>query len=104
MGDYENFLFLLGSVFVPLFGVLLGHWAAGGPLDAEPRFRPALVLVWLAGFVAYQWALPPEVFFPGVVGAAWSTASPARSSTTRSARHSRRSSSPSPGAWAVHPR
>jgi purine-cytosine permease-like protein len=64
MGDYENFLFLLGSVFVPLFGVLLGHWVAGGPLDAEPRFRPALVLVWLAGFVAYQWALPPEVFFP----------------------------------------
>ena len=64
MGDYENFLFLLGSVFVPLFGVLLGHWAAGAPLDEEPRFRPALVLVWVAGFLTYQWALPPEVFFP----------------------------------------
>jgi putative hydroxymethylpyrimidine transporter CytX len=64
MGDYENFLFLLGSVFVPLFGVLLGHWAAGAPLDDDTRFRPGLVLVWLAGFVAYQWALPPEVFFP----------------------------------------
>ena len=71
MGDYENFLFLLGSVFVPLFGVLLGHWVAAsgaagaGGRAAEPRFRPALVLVWVAGFVTYQWALPPEVFFPG---------------------------------------
>jgi purine-cytosine permease-like protein len=67
MSDYENFLFLLGSVFVPLFGVLLGHWlAAGGRPDArEPRFRPALVLVWIAGFLAYQWALPPDVFLPG---------------------------------------
>ena len=36
-------------------------------------------------------------------GCAWSTASPARSSTSRSARHCRRSSSPSCGAWAVHP-
>jgi nucleobase:cation symporter-1, NCS1 family len=70
MGDYENFLLLLGSVFVPLFGVLLGHWAAGGAeagrgAGVEARFRPALVAVWAAGFLAYQWALPREVFLPG---------------------------------------
>ena len=71
MSDYENFLFLLGSVFVPLFGVLLGHWTAGGTQpdehsdEREAGFRPALVLVWIAGFLAYQWALPPDVFLPG---------------------------------------
>ncbi len=66
MSDYENFLFLLGSVFVPLFGVLLGHWTAGGAHgdQREVRFRPALVLVWIAGFLAYHWALPPDVFLP----------------------------------------
>ena len=64
MSDYENFLFLLGSVFVPLFGVLLGHWVAGGADEREVRFRPTLMLVWVAGFMTYQWALPPEVFFP----------------------------------------
>jgi len=67
MSDYENFLFLLGSVFVPLFGVVLGHWMAGGVQrdERDVRFRPALVLVWIAGFLAYQWALPPEAFLPG---------------------------------------
>jgi putative hydroxymethylpyrimidine transporter CytX len=69
MGDYENFLLLLGSVFVPLFGVLLGHWVATGAegragAGREPRFRPALVAVWAAGVLTYQWALPREVFFP----------------------------------------
>ena len=67
LGNYEYFLFLLGSVFVPLFGVLLGHWAAGGahPDQREVRFRPASALVWVAGFLAYQWSLPPDVFLPG---------------------------------------
>jgi len=67
MSDYENFLFLLGSVFVPLFGVLLGHWVAGGAHadQREVRFRPASALVWVAGFLAYQWSLPPDVFLPG---------------------------------------
>ena len=28
LGSYEAFLFLLGSVFIPLFAVLLADWAA----------------------------------------------------------------------------
>ena len=62
-GDYETFLFLLGSVFVPLFGVVLATWVAGGLApDAdgsrEPEFRPANVVVWIAGVAVYHWINP----------------------------------------------
>jgi len=76
LGTFESFLFLLGSVFVPLFGVFLtdyfvlgrrdhteadlfgegegGAGRAGGP----PGFRPTALAAWLVGFVVYQWAVP----------------------------------------------
>jgi putative hydroxymethylpyrimidine transporter CytX len=57
--QYSSFLLLLGSFFVPLFGVLLAQWLAGhrDPF-AAPRFRPAQVVAWLAGFCLYQWLSP----------------------------------------------
>jgi nucleobase:cation symporter-1, NCS1 family len=58
LGSYETFLFLLGSVFVPLFAVLLADWLAGGlrsDVGHEPEFRPGMVLAWIAGFVVYHW-------------------------------------------------
>ena len=62
--SYQSFLFLLGSVFVPLFAVLLAHWLAAGRhytaddvFDA-PVWRPGLVAAWIAGFVLYQWLNP----------------------------------------------
>ena len=56
---YQDFLFLLGSFFVPLFGVLLAQWVAGerDPFRA-PEFRPGQILAWLAGFCLYQWLAP----------------------------------------------
>src|SRR5256885_9652438 len=56
---YQSFLYLLGSFFVPLFGVLLAQWIAGerDPLTA-PEFRPGQVVAWLAGFCLYQWLAP----------------------------------------------
>ena len=71
---YEPFLFLLGAVFVPLAGVLLvayyllprGAWDVS---DHAPA-RPALLLPWAAGFVAYQLTVP--TFFFGV-GAGWTS-------------------------------
>ncbi|HEX4324806.1 MAG TPA: cytosine permease [Gaiellaceae bacterium] len=56
---YRDFLYLLGSFFVPLFGVLLAQWIAGerDPF-AAPRFRPGQVFAWLAGFCLYQWLAP----------------------------------------------
>jgi putative hydroxymethylpyrimidine transporter CytX len=64
MGSYQSFLLLLGSVFVPLFAVLLADWlVAGAHYDADdvfdsPRWRPGLVGAWLAGFALYQWLFP----------------------------------------------
>ena len=59
--NYQPFLYLLGSFFVPLFGVLLGDWLlAGRHYDRDevfgaPALRPELVAAWLAGFCLYQW-------------------------------------------------
>ena len=57
ISDYENFLDLLGSVFVPLFGVFVvdffvlhrGRWDLRGR-----RWAWAMVVPWALGFVAYQ--------------------------------------------------
>jgi nucleobase:cation symporter-1, NCS1 family len=57
--NYQSFLYLLGSFFVPLFGVLLAQWVAGerDPFRA-PEFRPGQIVAWLAGFCLYQWLAP----------------------------------------------
>ena len=65
ISDYENFLILLGSVFVPLTAVFLVDYfvlarrrAATGALAR----RPAMIVAWLTGFVAYQ------LINPGYIG------------------------------------
>jgi putative hydroxymethylpyrimidine transporter CytX len=57
--NYQSFLYLLGSFFVPLFGVLLAQWIVGerDPFRA-PEFRPGQIVAWLAGFCVYQWLAP----------------------------------------------
>ncbi len=64
-GDaYKNFLYLLGSVFIPLFGVLVADWLLAGRRYTEerifngPRWRPAGLIAWIAGFCLYQWLSP----------------------------------------------
>jgi nucleobase:cation symporter-1, NCS1 family len=62
--DYQSFLLLLGSVFVPLFAVLLADWLVAGAhyeredVFAAPAWRPGLVAAWIAGFALYQWLFP----------------------------------------------
>jgi len=64
LGNYQDFLYLLGSFFVPLFGVLLADWLlAGAHYTADRIFEaPALrleqCLAWLVGFGLYQWLSP----------------------------------------------
>jgi putative hydroxymethylpyrimidine transporter CytX len=64
LDSYTSFLYMLGSFFVPLFGVLLADWLVAGAryrqadvFDA-PRFRAGPVGAWLAGFALYQWLFP----------------------------------------------
>jgi NCS1 family nucleobase:cation symporter-1 len=62
--SYQSFLLLLGSVFVPLFAVLLADWlAAGAHYTADdvfeaPAWRPGLIAAWIGGFALYQWLYP----------------------------------------------
>ena len=62
--NYQPFLFLLGSFFVPLFGVLLADWLLAGrhygreEIFGAPDLRAAPLLAWLAGFCLYQWLYP----------------------------------------------
>ncbi|HLX31240.1 MAG TPA: cytosine permease [Gaiellaceae bacterium] len=71
LGNYQDFLYLLGSFFVPLFGVLLAQWLAGerDPFSAR-EFRLAQIAAWLVGFGLYQWLSP--------VGPGWWTTLVAR--------------------------
>jgi purine-cytosine permease-like protein len=72
LGNYQDFLYLLGSFFVPLFGVLLADWLIAGAhysasdIFAAPPLRLDSLLAWLAGFCLYQWLSP--------VGPSWWTA------------------------------
>jgi putative hydroxymethylpyrimidine transporter CytX len=66
MDAYEVFLFLIGSVFVPLFGVFAAHYFVlhrgrygGEEIGAgPPSFRPAALLPWAVGFLLYHWSVP----------------------------------------------
>lgn len=66
IGQYQNFLLLIGSVFVPLFGVLAvdyflrsGHtrWDVS---DGAPS-RWGMLVAWLVGFAVYQFVNPGEL-------------------------------------------
>jgi putative hydroxymethylpyrimidine transporter CytX len=65
--SYESFLLLLGSFFVPLFGVLLAHWLVTGrhyrreDVFEAPALRPAAVAAWLFGFALYHWLHEPPL-------------------------------------------
>jgi putative hydroxymethylpyrimidine transporter CytX len=62
--NYQPFLYLLGSFFVPLFAVLLADWLLAGrhyePVDVfrAPELRVEMLVAWLAGFGLYQWLYP----------------------------------------------
>ena len=62
---YEVFLFLIGSVFVPLAAVLLADYfvhSRGRYGEAELFVRSGVrwraFVPWVAGFVVYQWSVP----------------------------------------------
>jgi putative hydroxymethylpyrimidine transporter CytX len=65
IADYENFLVLIGSLFVPLSAVLItdyfllsrGRWE----LSAAARSRWLMLAPWAAGFVTYQLINPGYV-------------------------------------------
>lgn len=66
IADYQSFLYLLGSVFVPLFAVFtVDYFAVHGrrrwncSMDAPPRW--IMVVPWVLGFATYQLVNPGSV-------------------------------------------
>jgi nucleobase:cation symporter-1, NCS1 family len=78
VGTYESFLFLLGSVFVPLFGVFVADYfllgrrgrlteemfdgaASGDGMGRKRRIHAGAFMSWFGGFLMYQWSwtVPP---------------------------------------------
>ncbi|WP_375433523.1 purine-cytosine permease family protein [uncultured Friedmanniella sp.] len=88
---YASFLSLIGSLFVPMFAVLVvDYFLLGGvrtwDLSAAARPRRLMLLPWAAGFVVYQLIYPGQVgwwaqAWEGIAGAigfvpqAWMSAS-----------------------------
>jgi nucleobase:cation symporter-1, NCS1 family len=74
IGNYEYFLLLLGSVFVPLFGVFVADYfllrRRGGPAataadgggadrsERRSRLNGRALAAWATGFLLYQWSVP----------------------------------------------
>jgi NCS1 family nucleobase:cation symporter-1 len=71
--SYEFFLFLIGSIFVPLFGVFVADYFVvrrDQPYNSEALFDPRgpyryaggfnlpAVLAWVLGFAVYHWIVP----------------------------------------------
>ena len=65
IADYENFLTLIGSVFVPMTAVLIAdYFVVSGrrwDLSATARSRWLMLIPWAAGFVTYQLINPGYV-------------------------------------------
>jgi NCS1 family nucleobase:cation symporter-1 len=68
MEQYENFLFFIGAMFIPLFGVVLTDYfilrrrrldigdlyREGGAYWYRKGFNPAAIIAWAAGFAVYE--------------------------------------------------
>jgi purine-cytosine permease-like protein len=69
LGNYTQFLYLIGSVFIPLFAVAIADFFVVSKMNWDvsdtARFRWQPTLAWVIGFVAYQ------LVNPGTVGG-WS--------------------------------
>jgi cytosine/uracil/thiamine/allantoin permease len=74
VAQYEIFLFLIGSFFVPLFGILAAdYFVARRRYDYQELYREggaywyrdgvhwAGVVAWAAGFLVYQWVVPTAI-------------------------------------------
>jgi purine-cytosine permease-like protein len=65
LGNYTQFLFLIGSVFVPLFAAAIADFFLVSKMNWDvsdtARFRWQPAVAWLIGFVAYQVVNPGTV-------------------------------------------
>ncbi len=76
IGRYEDFLYLISSIFAPLFGVSFADYFLLRRRSRRPQDSPCLknLLLWLGGFIAYRLLLPYNtvvgITLPVMVGVA----------------------------------
>jgi NCS1 family nucleobase:cation symporter-1 len=62
---YTNFLYLIGAVFIPLTGALIACWlrlrGSDWNTSSAAPLRPAMLIAWVAGFIAYQLVNPGAI-------------------------------------------
>jgi purine-cytosine permease-like protein len=65
IGQYATFLSLIGAVFIPMSGALVGAWArtrgVGWDVSESAPTRAWMALAWAVGFVTYQLVNPGSV-------------------------------------------
>lgn len=62
---YQNFLYLIGAVFIPLSGALVAAWVrtkgATWDTSVDAPIRPGMIAAWVVGFVVYQLINPGSI-------------------------------------------
>ncbi len=66
IGDYQNFLYLIGSVFIPMFAVFtVDYYGFGGrerwDFSQHSATRWAMLVPWALGFASYQLVNPGSI-------------------------------------------
>jgi nucleobase:cation symporter-1, NCS1 family len=65
INQYQNFLYLIGAVFIPLSGALVAAWlrtrGVGWNTSADAPIRPGMLIAWAVGFVVYQLINPGAI-------------------------------------------
>jgi len=64
MSQYENFLYLIGSAFAPLFAILFVDYYFAGKREvkAESLWNVKNIVLWVVGFTAYRLLMPYTTF------------------------------------------
>lgn len=62
LSSYEHFLYFIGSVFAPLFAILLVDFFLFRRRDIEQSLNLPNLLLWLAGFIVYRLLLSTSIF------------------------------------------
>lgn len=62
MSQYENFLYLIGSVFAPLFAILLVDFYVFKRRDINYSINLKNLALWLAGFIIYRAFMAYSIF------------------------------------------
>jgi putative hydroxymethylpyrimidine transporter CytX len=60
--QYENFLYLIGSVFAPMIAILITDYFILNKSNAEAKYNITNFILWIFGFISYRIFLSADTF------------------------------------------